>query len=93
MSSVPRSAFPVPASSPVTDRRPGSSALTGCPRRRQLWRVVDGAVAEVFRAHPDYLTRRGSKMARTAFVKRIVGELMGYEAGAAKAQPADTSPE
>ncbi len=42
--------------------------------------MVDGAVANAFAAHPDYLTPRGNRQARTAIVKRVVGAIMGYAA-------------
>lgn len=51
---------------------------------RQLWRVVDAAVAEAFKVHPDYLTERGQKLARMSVNKRVVGAVIGYAAEAAK---------
>ena len=51
---------------------------------RQLWRVVDAAVAEAFKAHPDYLTERGARLARQSINKRVVGAIHGYAVEAAK---------
>ncbi len=48
------------------------------PFYRQLWRVVDGAVADAFQNHPDYLTQRGAKLARRSIAKRVVGAVLGY---------------
>lgn len=55
------------------------------PAYRQLWRVVDGAVADAFAMHPEYLTTPGFKYARNSVVKRVVGNIMGY-AGQVSAQ-------
>jgi hypothetical protein len=62
----------------MSERRFSSSALQGSFTRRQLWRIVDGAVASAFSAHPEYLTDRGQRMARTAIVKRVVGGIQGH---------------
>lgn len=42
---------------------------------RRLWRIVDGAVADTFAHHPDYLTQKGrhGNAARISLNKRIVG--------------------
>lgn len=45
---------------------------------RQLWRVVDGAVADALAAHPDYLTKKGEISARASIVKRVTGAVLGY---------------
>ncbi len=50
----------------------------GGPDYHQLWRVVDGAVADAFAMHPDYLTDHGRKRARQSIVKRVVGGVLGY---------------
>ena len=49
----------------------------------QLWRVVDGAVADAFAMHPDYLTNHGHSRARQSIVKRVTGAVLGYAAQAA----------
>ena len=53
---------------------------------RQLWRVVDGAIAEALRAHPDYLAPHGAKHdnARRSIAKRVVGAVLGYAEQSAK---------
>lgn len=52
---------------------------------RQLWRLVDGAVKDCFKKHPDYLTLKGhiQHRARQSINKRVVGTILGYtqEAG------------
>lgn len=47
-------------------------------RYRQLWRIVDGAVAAAFDAHPNYLTDVGRRSARASIVKRVTGSVLGY---------------
>ncbi len=49
---------------------------------RAFWRVVDGAVANAFKAHPEYFTETGSRQntARMSIVKRVVGAVTGYSA-------------
>ncbi len=44
-----------------------------------LWRIVDGAVADAFAMHPDYLTQKGAahRSARVSINKRVVGALAG----------------
>lgn len=58
----------------------------------ELWGVVDGAVADAFNTHPDYLTPKGQRSARTSVVKRVTGTVMGFAVQAAKGrrQPAET---
>ena len=47
---------------------------------KQLWRVVDGAVADAFAMHPDYLTKKGQHghTARLSIVKRVTGSVLSY---------------
>lgn len=53
----------------------------------QMWRVVDGAVAECFRAHPDYLPKGENKRTiRASLVKRVTGAVLGFAVQAAKAR-------
>ena len=51
---------------------------------RQIWRVVDGAVADAFKMHPDYLTEHGRSRARQSIVMRVTGAITGYSAEAEK---------
>lgn len=53
---------------------------------RQLWRLVDGAVADAFKCHPDYLTAKGHILdnARRSVTKRVVGAVLGYAGQAAR---------
>lgn len=44
---------------------------------KRLWRIVDGAVMDAFKMHPEYLAGRTERVARTSVVKRVVGALMG----------------
>ena len=58
----------------------------------QLWRVVEGAVADCFNMHPDYLTPKGAKKstAQRSLTKRVTGAVLGYaeqSARAAASQP------
>lgn len=50
----------------------------------KLWRVIDGAVFDAFKMHPEYLTDRGHKNARLSVVKRVAGAITGFAAEAAK---------
>lgn len=47
---------------------------------RKMWRVVDGAIRDAFRHHPDYLTTKGSKgsAARRSVAKRVTGAVLSY---------------
>lgn len=49
------------------------------PTYRQIWRVVDGAVASAFAAHPDYVAS-GKKLStvRNSITKRVTGAIAGY---------------
>lgn len=44
----------------------------------QLWGVVDGAVADAFNRHPDYLTEKGLRDAPLSIVKRVTGTVLGF---------------
>jgi hypothetical protein len=44
----------------------------------QYWRVIDGAVADAFNHHPDYLTPRGHALARASIVKRVTGAIESF---------------
>lgn len=45
---------------------------------RRLWRVVDGAVRDAFAHHPEYLTEKGRRVARTSIVKRVTGAVLSF---------------
>lgn len=47
---------------------------------KKLWKVVDGAVADAFLMHPDYLTVKGTtfRAARNSINKRVVGALLSF---------------
>lgn len=58
----------------------------------ELWGVVDGAVLDAFKNHPDYLTPKGQRNARTSVVKRVCGTVLSFAAQAAQGRastPAD----
>jgi len=53
------------------------------PLYRQLWFVVDGAVMDALRHHPEYLateyrTRFGERTVRNSINKRVTGALTSY---------------
>nr|USU32853.1 hypothetical protein NG677_03915 [Methylobacterium sp. OTU13CASTA1] len=51
----------------------------GSPDYRQIWRVVDGAVASALEAHPDYVAPgRKVRTVRNSIVKRVTGAILGY---------------
>lgn len=45
---------------------------------QRLWRLVEGAVTDAFRSHPDYLTDRGTRLAVESVTKHVVGNLVGH---------------
>lgn len=57
--------------------RPSRAAMKHEDHRR-LWRMVEGAVTDAFRSHPDYLTDRGARSAVESVTKRVVGTLVGH---------------
>lgn len=59
--------------------------------RRQLWRLVDGAVRDAFACHPEYLTPLGQIKAVQAINKRVTGALHGYAAQAAQGRSAPSA--
>jgi hypothetical protein len=52
--------------------------LKNAPFYRQVWRIVDGAVADAMKCHPEYFTGSGTRNARSSIVKRVVGAINGY---------------
>lgn len=68
-----------PAKTPSTILR--SSAYA------ELWGVVDGAVVDAFKSHPDYLTPKGRKSARTSVVKRVCGTVLSFAEQSARGRP------
>lgn len=62
-------------------RRKKTYPQKGGPDYHQLWRIVDGAVADAFAMHPDYLSLKGQSLrggAQQSITKRVVGAIMGY---------------
>lgn len=53
----------------------------------ELWGVVDGAVVDAFKSHPDYLTPKGRKSARTSVVKRVCGTVLSFAEQSARGRP------
>lgn len=54
---------------------------------KQLWRVIDGAVADCFAQHPEYLhPNRHERRVRSSIVKRVVGAVHGYAEQSAKSR-------
>ena|SRR6185503_8649099 len=50
----------------------------------QLWGIVDGAVTDAFNRHPDYLTPKGRRSAKTSVVKRVTGTVLSFAEESAK---------
>lgn len=51
----------------------------GSPTYRQIWRIVDGAVNEALKAHPEYLASKAkARTVRNSITKRVVGAITGY---------------
>lgn len=53
----------------------------------ELWGVVDGAVSDAFNHHPDDLTPKGQRSARTSVVKRVTGTVLSFAVQAAQGRP------
>jgi hypothetical protein len=53
---------------------------------RRLWRIVDGAVMDAFKMHPDYLSDKGrrGRAARLSIVKRVTGAVASFAEQSAK---------
>lgn len=46
---------------------------------QQLWRIVDGAVADCFAMHPGYLSGKWpERIVRASICKRVTGSVLGY---------------
>lgn len=61
-------------------RRPSARHPAVCKHRdhARLWRLVEGAVVDAFRSHPDFLTVSGHRSAVQSVTKRVVGQLVGH---------------
>ncbi|WHZ36523.1 hypothetical protein [Sagittula sp. MA-2] len=46
-----------------------------------LWRAVEGALLDMAKQHPDYLTERGLKLFLPSATKRVVGAVRSLEKG------------
>ena len=44
----------------------------------QIWRVIDGAVLDAFKHHPEYISQGRMKAARESIVKRATGAMTAY---------------
>lgn len=44
----------------------------------RIWRIVDGAVRDTFKHHPEYLTDAGHRSAQVSIIKRVAGALAGH---------------
>lgn len=69
-------------------------AALGTDAYGRLWTIVDGGVRDALAAHPDYLTPKGARSARTSIVKRVTGTVIGFAEQSAKGRvtPAETAP-
>lgn len=56
-----------------------------------LWKIVDGAIADAFNRHPDYLTPKGKRSARISINKRVTGTVLSFaeESARSRVRPAD----
>lgn len=52
--------------------------------------MVDGAVADAFNMHPDYLSDHGKSRARQSIVKRVTGAVSSFVEKSAKGRSAET---
>lgn len=54
--------------------RPENKYASGA--KRQLWRVIDGAVRDCFKMHPDYVAPSRQRAARRSIVKRVIAQVI-----------------
>lgn len=57
---------------------PKSPAVLKHQDHMRLYRMVEGAVVDALRSHPEYLTERGERSAVASITKRVVGHLVGH---------------
>lgn len=78
----------------VASKSKAKSAALGIGAYAKMWSIVDGGVADALKNHPDYLTPKGHRNARTSIVKRVTGTVIGFAEQSAKGrpQPAETAP-
>ncbi|PZX03774.1 hypothetical protein [Celeribacter halophilus] len=62
---------------PRRNSKPSRAAMKHSDHAR-LWRMVEGAVVDAFKSHPDCLTERGARIAVESVTKRVVGTLVGH---------------
>ena len=58
-------------------KRPHKRSLApkGDSRYRLIWRLANGAVADAFAMHPNYVETKWRKAARESIVKRVTGAI------------------
>lgn len=54
--------------------RPEDKYASGA--KRQLWRVIDGAVRDCFMMHPDYVSPSRQAACRRSIVKRVIAQVI-----------------
>jgi hypothetical protein len=60
---------------------------------RQIWRIVDGAVAQAFNDHPEYLAPGARvRTVRNSIVKRVAGAVTGHAAQSARVRSEASNP-
>lgn len=58
---------------------PNTPFRAAMPEAHQaLFRMVEGAVIDCFKMHPDYLTDKGKRTAVQSVTKRVVGNIAGH---------------
>ena len=74
------------------DKQRAKSAV-GAGAYSKLWGIVDGGVADALKMHPDYLTPKGLRSARTSIVKRVTGTVISFAEQSARGRgnPAETA--
>ena len=61
-----------------------------CPQYRKVWILVDGAVSEAFKAHPEYLSNEVAlRTVRNSIVKRVTGAITGWATEVEQARSGD----
>jgi hypothetical protein len=49
---------------------------------KAIWRLIDGAILDALKHHPEYIAPERQQAARNSIIKRATGNVVGYLAQA-----------
>lgn len=74
---------------------PRQKRRSRCPKPdrsySRLWRIVDGAVADAFNQHPEYLKGARRSVVQNSITKRVTGAVMGFASEQARGRSGSQS--